>query len=171
MLFLCLSTLLPVVPIVACSGANEFSGLIASIIRLTVTLRVTALSDGTWDSADIAIWSLVESGCYLIAACLPVLRPLYLNLLKAMWSLKSSDYLSSSLRSSFPKFSRTKDSEGHIYVEMDSYQNVESAKGPSDVCSTTISGIGNHAFGVSTSIRGPDGIQQGNPEKSTALIS
>lgn len=51
--------------------------MIASIIRLTVTFRVTALSDGTWDSADIATWSLVESGCYLIAACLPNLRPFF----------------------------------------------------------------------------------------------
>ncbi|KAF3768156.1 hypothetical protein M406DRAFT_231609, partial [Cryphonectria parasitica EP155] len=45
-------------------------GIVASIIRLTVTFRTTTLSDGTWVSADIATWSLIEPGCYLVASCL-----------------------------------------------------------------------------------------------------
>lgn len=57
------------------------SGIVASIIRLTVTVRVTVLTDGTWDSADIAMWAMIESGCYLIASCLPVLRPMYMGII------------------------------------------------------------------------------------------
>jgi hypothetical protein len=36
-------------------------------------------TDGTYVSADLVIWSVVESGMYLIAACLPTLRPLVLK--------------------------------------------------------------------------------------------
>lgn len=32
--------------------------------------------DGTWSASDLLIWTVVESGTYLIAACLPLYRPL-----------------------------------------------------------------------------------------------
>lgn len=55
-------------------------GLVASIVRFTIFFNVKALSDGTFISAKLATWSLVEPGVYLIAACLPSLRPLLLSL-------------------------------------------------------------------------------------------
>ncbi|VUC24062.1 unnamed protein product [Clonostachys rosea] len=54
-------------------------GMVSSIIRLKVAFRMTGLEDGTWDTAELVIWSCVEAGCYLIAACLPTLRPLFLS--------------------------------------------------------------------------------------------
>lgn len=38
--------------------------------------------DGTWDSVDLMTWTLVETDVYLIAACLPTYRPLFLQLLE-----------------------------------------------------------------------------------------
>jgi hypothetical protein len=37
------------------------------------------INDGTFVSANLAIWSLVEPGTYLLAACFPPLRPLMLK--------------------------------------------------------------------------------------------
>lgn len=57
------------------------SGLVASIIRFNM-FNLHTLSDGTWASAKLAIWSLVEPGVYLIAACLPSFRPVISSLSK-----------------------------------------------------------------------------------------
>lgn len=68
----------------------------ASIIRLTVTFRVDARYDGTWVSADLVTWSLVEPGCYLVASCLPTYRPLVADMTERLkmvvesWSRKRS---------------------------------------------------------------------------------
>ncbi|KAF1957835.1 hypothetical protein CC80DRAFT_491187 [Byssothecium circinans] len=57
-------------------------GLITSTIRFTIFFKVKELStDGTWLSTDLAIWSTIEPGMYLIASCLPPLRPLFLKFL------------------------------------------------------------------------------------------
>ncbi|KAI3331709.1 hypothetical protein HD806DRAFT_478092 [Xylariaceae sp. AK1471] len=107
-------------------------GLVASIIRLTVTYRVTALSDGTWDSADIAMWSLVETGVYLIAACLPVLRPLYLSVIKSVSSIARTVLTTKSHSTSSQ--SRVTDSKGDddqrglVYIQMDLRQDVTVAR-------------------------------------------
>lgn len=60
--------------------------MVASIIRLTATFRFDSLSDGTYVSADICVWSIVEPGCYLIASCLPALRPLFTSMKKVVTS-------------------------------------------------------------------------------------
>ncbi|CAH0054997.1 unnamed protein product [Clonostachys solani] len=57
-------------------------GMVASIVRLIVAFRITGLQDGTYDSAVLVIWSVVEGACYLIAACLPTLRPLFITMAK-----------------------------------------------------------------------------------------
>ena len=52
-----------------------------AIVRFVIFFDVeTLLSDGTFISADLITWSLVEPGMYLIAACLPTLRPLFREL-------------------------------------------------------------------------------------------
>lgn len=64
-------------------------GLVTSIMRFTIFFNVSALlNDGTFISAELAVWSLVEPGIYLIASCLPTLRPLVLKLLKELQALK-----------------------------------------------------------------------------------
>ncbi|KAI9744936.1 MAG: hypothetical protein M1818_001862 [Claussenomyces sp. TS43310] len=50
-------------------------GMIASIIRFATFFRSDAVTDGSWECEDL-IWTLVEPGIYLIAACLVTLRPL-----------------------------------------------------------------------------------------------
>ncbi|KAI1192401.1 hypothetical protein F5X97DRAFT_340602 [Nemania serpens] len=94
-------------------------GLIASAVRLSVTFRVTTLEDGTWDSADIALWSLIEAGLYLIAACLPVLRPLYLSILRRIASIAPISMRTPTKGSQLDIGQH----RGLKYVEMDSWQH------------------------------------------------
>ncbi|KAH7317548.1 integral membrane protein [Rhexocercosporidium sp. MPI-PUGE-AT-0058] len=51
-------------------------GLVASVIRFTVFFKTDAFTDRTWESVPLVGWSVVEAGMYLIAACLPLLRPI-----------------------------------------------------------------------------------------------
>jgi hypothetical protein len=50
--------------------------LCTSIVRFTTFFGTNALTDGTWASVDLTIWTIVESDVYLIASCLPTFRPL-----------------------------------------------------------------------------------------------
>ncbi|KAK8860023.1 integral membrane protein [Apiospora arundinis] len=95
-------------------------GIIASVIRLTVTSRVSVLTDGTWDSADIATWSLVESGCYLIASCLPVLRPMYTGLISRFTHISSRSY---GPKSSGARTTGDEDESAFVRIEMDTLEN------------------------------------------------
>ncbi|KAL9077050.1 MAG: hypothetical protein Q9161_000683 [Pseudevernia consocians] len=52
-------------------------GLVTSIIRCVEFFLHNALEDGTWNSVTFLVWSVVEPGVYLIAACLPCYRHLY----------------------------------------------------------------------------------------------
>ncbi|MCJ1240744.1 hypothetical protein MMC14_008748 [Varicellaria rhodocarpa] len=101
-------------------------GLISSIIRFDAFFDVKALVDGTWASANLAIWSAVEPGVYLIAACLPNLRPLIWSIvarattvIHTNFSKKSLGLMASSANSGTPPaansvgFSRLKDREHH----------------------------------------------------------
>ena len=55
------------------------SGLVTSIMRTVAFFQNDPLKDGTWASVIFLYWTIIEPGCYLIAACLPCYRPL-LNL-------------------------------------------------------------------------------------------
>lgn len=48
----------------------------ASIIRAKVFFGTAAFSDRTWASVDLVGWSIIETGTYIIAGCLPHMRPL-----------------------------------------------------------------------------------------------
>lgn len=50
--------------------------MITCILRFVVFYRTDILSDPTWFSIEMTIWTTTESGLYLIAACLPSLRSL-----------------------------------------------------------------------------------------------
>ncbi|KAE8368547.1 hypothetical protein BDV27DRAFT_40174 [Aspergillus caelatus] len=51
-------------------------GLVTSIMRFQIFFRNNAFSDGTWVAVELIIWTQVETGVYLISACLPTYRPL-----------------------------------------------------------------------------------------------
>lgn len=57
-------------------------GLIASIFRFTTFFRNDAITDGTFSSVELMSWTIIEPGIYLMAACLPPLRPLAQRFLK-----------------------------------------------------------------------------------------
>ena len=58
-------------------------GLVASIIRFTTFFQNNAISDGTFASVDLMSWAIIEPGIYLVASCLPPLRPLIHRIAKA----------------------------------------------------------------------------------------
>lgn len=52
------------------------SGLIFSALRFWITYSINNSDDQTYVSAQLLVWSELEAGCYLISACLLILRPL-----------------------------------------------------------------------------------------------
>ncbi|UQC79499.1 uncharacterized protein CLUP02_04979 [Colletotrichum lupini] len=53
-------------------------GSISSVVAVYKCTRVPSLasSDFTYDTADLVIWTIVEGGTMIIAACIPILQPL-----------------------------------------------------------------------------------------------
>ncbi|RDL36933.1 uncharacterized protein BP5553_04366 [Venustampulla echinocandica] len=58
-------------------------GIIASCVRMTVFFQTDAFTDNTWASFGLVGWSVVEPGMYLIASCLPALRPIFSRFMPA----------------------------------------------------------------------------------------
>lgn len=50
--------------------------MVTSICRCVAFFTNNPLLDGTWISVTFLNWSVIETGVYLIAACLPCYRPL-----------------------------------------------------------------------------------------------
>ncbi|KAL8997507.1 MAG: hypothetical protein Q9188_006310 [Gyalolechia gomerana] len=63
-------------------------GLTSSIVRFAIFYDNEAFVDGTWASVRLMTWTLVEPGMYLIAACLPNYRPLWLHFRERLGSSK-----------------------------------------------------------------------------------
>lgn len=53
------------------------SGFICSIIRFRYVDGLTQTDDFFWNAVNIAIWSTIETGVSIVAACLATLRPLF----------------------------------------------------------------------------------------------
>ncbi|KAG9228946.1 hypothetical protein BJ875DRAFT_216408 [Amylocarpus encephaloides] len=66
-------------------------GLIASIVRFQNFFHADAVTDGTMASAELMIWTVVEPGMCLIAACLLRLGPLLQKAVRGTF-LDSSNY-------------------------------------------------------------------------------
>ncbi len=106
-----------------CWHATEFnSGLVSSIIRFTIFFQNEAFVDGTWASVNLMTWTLIEPGIYIIAACLPNLRALWLpckdKIPSFWWSHASTSTTSSS--SKRPK-----------YIELGMRNNIDRTTKPS----------------------------------------
>lgn len=52
------------------------SGLITSVVRFAQFFKRNSFEDGTYNGVDLIIWTQVETGVYLISACLMTYRPL-----------------------------------------------------------------------------------------------
>ncbi|KAF5872207.1 putative integral membrane protein [Botrytis fragariae] len=57
-------------------------GLVTSIIRFVGFFTSNAVIDPQWAAAPLVTWTILETGTYFIAACLPTLRPLAVFLWK-----------------------------------------------------------------------------------------
>ncbi|KAH2970783.1 hypothetical protein KXW00_000009 [Aspergillus fumigatus] len=60
-------------------------GLIAGLIALFTFSTTDAVTDNTWNAALLIIWTLVEVGMYLIAACLISYQPLAKFIWRNTW--------------------------------------------------------------------------------------
>ena len=67
---------------------SNASGLITSIVRFTTFFQKNSFVDGTWSAVDLIVWTQVETGVYLISACLMTYRPLLERIGKGRFSGK-----------------------------------------------------------------------------------
>ncbi|KAL2863974.1 uncharacterized protein BJX67DRAFT_229130 [Aspergillus lucknowensis] len=56
-------------------------GIVTSVLRMTIFFRQNALTDPTWVSVELGIWTVVEGAIIIIAACLPPIWPLISRIL------------------------------------------------------------------------------------------
>ncbi|PYI08357.1 hypothetical protein BO78DRAFT_395729 [Aspergillus sclerotiicarbonarius CBS 121057] len=69
-------------------------GMITSICRCVAFFTNNPLIDGTWISVTFLNWSIIETGVYLIAACLPCYRPMVKLVLERTRTAVGSGYSS-----------------------------------------------------------------------------
>ncbi|KAN0072205.1 hypothetical protein V8E54_009934 [Elaphomyces granulatus] len=60
-------------------------GILASVYRFSLFLSTDAFTDRTWTTVSLEVSSVVESGMYLAAACLPLMRPVIGKLITEKW--------------------------------------------------------------------------------------
>lgn len=69
------------------TNAKPRSGLVAAILRFIEAFRVFDINLEWFEAmTTITMWSSIETGCYLIASCLPTLRPFVMSVLKKVGS-------------------------------------------------------------------------------------
>lgn len=68
---------------------EKFSGTVTSVCRCVAYFTNEFLADGTWLSVTFLKWSIIETGVYLIASCLPCYRPLIWYALERSRSISS----------------------------------------------------------------------------------
>ncbi|KAF7590962.1 hypothetical protein BBP40_002214 [Aspergillus hancockii] len=56
-------------------------GTVASILRMDIFFQESALTDPTWVSVNLGIWTVLEGAIIIIAACLPSIWPLIVRIL------------------------------------------------------------------------------------------
>ena len=66
-------------------------GFVASILRFVTYFKVDLLSDVTYNSGQLVLWTIIEPGMYLISACLPAMRPLLTRVLRLVGVSQGSD--------------------------------------------------------------------------------
>lgn len=78
-------------------------GFIASCARLAILFRTNESTFDSNNSITWTIWTINESANYIIAACLPTLRPLLLRILPSSFFVLSKPYTSAQKASPTPE--------------------------------------------------------------------
>ena len=118
--------------------------MITCILRFVAFYKTDILSDPTWYSIELIIWTTAESGLYLIAACLPSLRSLVPLIIKHQYILifrtKFSAYHSK-------LFSQNTTGSHTNHVEQAKQQQHEDSEKTSSATTTTTRIGSNHRLG------------------------
>lgn len=138
---------------------NLHSGFISSIVRFAIFFRVNAFGDPTWASVLLIIWTTVEPGMYLIAACIPSLRPLLLHVFP---STKTRHHPSNGIsgdnthKSGGPRFVMKPFSKGGVDGSLTSSSSKEGFSklgAETDLESGSFQGVPNGKIGVRSDFR------------------
>ncbi|KAF2760780.1 hypothetical protein EJ05DRAFT_473390 [Pseudovirgaria hyperparasitica] len=89
-------------------------GIIAAIVRFSYFFSIDVLTDGTYVTANLLVWTIVEPGVYLMAACLPAIRPLFLATVSQLNRI--TGLRSYGITASTSKARDNKSDEAHIHV-------------------------------------------------------
>ncbi|CAD6582767.1 MAG: hypothetical protein ASARMPREDX12_001032 [Alectoria sarmentosa] len=81
-------------------------GIVSAALRMNFFFRKDVFLDPTWTAVPLQEWSLVEPGVYVIAACLPTLRPLLVQLTPRIWARVVSTKASKDVSRSTPVLDR-----------------------------------------------------------------
>lgn len=65
-------------------------GLIASILRFSQFARADLIEDGTWTSASLECYTIMEPSMYLLASCLPSSKPILTQIQLSLGSSRFS---------------------------------------------------------------------------------
>jgi hypothetical protein len=79
-------------------GLIPHSGIVASIIRTVTFATVDPSVDPTFTTAPLLIWTMIEPGLYLIAACALSFKPLFRLVARALHLGQLATYTKSSFR-------------------------------------------------------------------------
>lgn len=94
-------------------------GIITSAMRCVAFFTHDPLEDGTWVSVIFIVWSIVEPGVYLIAACLPCYRPFLTYFTTGSFLTSPSRFARSSPTGGSypPRFQQSKDTSSSVNSE------------------------------------------------------
>lgn len=134
----------------------QHSGFIASCVRLSILFQTNAMTDTRVTAVAWTIWTLTEPANYVIAACLPTLRPVLTRILpEQMFILsKSRDtsnkpYSSRRLKISWPKGRSapkltllSRDPMSHMTGPWDPKLNTGDSRSYTDMDTTSMRSVG-----------------------------
>ena len=64
-----------------------FSGFVVSVARLAILFQTDPTRDTKTTAIDQTIWTINEPANYIIAACLPTLRPIFVRIIPDKFSI------------------------------------------------------------------------------------
>lgn len=76
------------------------SACITSIVRLKYLSTFENSTDLTWENTDILVWSILEIEVTVICACLPTLRPLFVEIIPGVFRTAKNTSSSSRITNS-----------------------------------------------------------------------
>ncbi|OHF04244.1 integral membrane protein [Colletotrichum orchidophilum] len=142
-------------------------GIVASIIRAVTFFSNSAFSDRTWASVDLIGWSIIETGTYIIAACLPHLRP--------MISHYTPPWLKSMVRKTISQasnsMSKVTNSKNHTHLRRGDDEVELTARSKKQTVDTESDGTGDEERGYARGVGSPTSGMTVEVRKSDDLVS